>query len=418
MTTQQRPDIYFFNPTCEYAVANGNASWQPNRLLQKMESDLDTLPLFFAQPNDIVLVRKQPSENFLTRLKSMGILPPRFMLPEDALKATANGEKLNRLMPWGWSPAAHKLLAPLKESCSASFLNSPVANWNSAKKEFYSKKFSLGILENLLPLLPREKVLPPEKLPRVVTARNEFQQLIEQWGKLMVKAPWSSSGRGLQPITKIPVVPKVWEKLMGIVNEQGYAIAEPLLDKALDMSLQFELKAGKINYLGRSIFLTNKKGQYQGNFLKGLPKNILPETKKIAEELPEMLKTPLIKILEESPFSENYEGNFGVDVLIYRDEEGQPRVNPCLEINVRQNMGLLSLHLEKYLAPGSNGMFKTFYQKDTAFLAFVNEMKEKYPPVISGSQIAEGFFPLTEATSDAQFGAYIIAEKSGGLTER
>jgi hypothetical protein len=412
MSEKKYPDVYFFNPTCEYAVSNGYASWQPNRLLQKMESDLDTLPLFFAQPNDVVLVRKMLSKNFLRNMEKLGILLPHFMQLEEALKTNENGVKLNRLLPWGWSPAAHKLLGPLKESCSASFLNSPVANWDSTQKEFYSKKFSLGILENLLPLLPKEKVLPPEMLPRVVTARDEFQQLIEQWGKLMVKAPWSSSGRGLQPITKTPVVPKVWEKLMGIVNEQGYAIAEPLLDKVLDMALQFEMKAGNINYLGKSIFLTDKKGQYQGNFLKGMPKNILPETKEIAEELPEMLKTPLIKILEESAFSENYEGNFGVDLLIYRDEEGQLRVNPCLEINVRQNMGLLSLHLERYLAPGSNGMFKTFYQKDTLFSAFADEMKEKYPPVISNSQIAEGFFPLTEVTSYAQFGAYIIAGKN------
>lgn len=414
MTTQQHPDIWFFNPTCEYAVANGNASWQPNRLLQKMERDLDTLPLIFASSNDIVLVRKMPTDDFRNRLKSMGISLPRFMLLENTLKTKAGDEKLDWLMPWGWSPAAHKLLGPLKELCSASFLNSPVANWDSAQKEFYSKKFSLGILENLLPLLPREKVHPQELLPRIVTTRNEFQQLIEQWGKLMVKAPWSSSGRGLQPITKTPVVPKVWEKLMGIVNEQGYAIAEPLLDKVLDMALQFELKSGKVNYLGRSIFLTDKKGQYQGNFLKGMPGNILPETKEMVKELPEMLKTPLIKILEESPFAKNYEGNFGVDVLIYRDEEGQLRVNPCLEINVRQNMGLLSLHLEKYLAPGSKGMFKTFFQKDTTFQVFADEMQEKHPPVISDSQITKGFFPLTEQAADAQFGAYIIADNNPG----
>nr|MDA3834822.1 hypothetical protein [Spirochaetales bacterium] len=144
---EQLPNIYFFNPTCEYAVANGNASWQPNRLLQKMEKDLDVLPLFFAQPNDIVLVSKLPSEHFQHRLKKMGISLPRFMLLEEALKTKAEGEKLNRLMPWGWSPTVHKLLEPLKDSCSPAFLKSPVANWEPAKREFYSKKFSLGILQ-------------------------------------------------------------------------------------------------------------------------------------------------------------------------------------------------------------------------------------------------------------------------------
>ncbi len=408
MTTAAKPDVYFFNPTCEYAVANETTSWQPNRLLQKMEEDLGTLPLFFAQPHDIVLLRKLPAEAYLQKMEKQGIPLPRFMQLEEALKNKLNGEKLNRLLPWGWSPAMHKLLGPLKENCSSAFRESPVARWEHAHREFYSKKFALGILQNLLPLFPGEKTMPLQMLPEVVTSQTEIENLIERWGKLMVKAPWSSSGRGLQPITKTPVVPKVWEKLMGIVNEQGYAIAEPLLDKVLDMALQFELKQGKISYAGRSIFLTDQKGQYQGNFLNSMPENTLPETRQLAAELPEMLQSPLIKILEESPLPQHYEGHFGVDTLIYRDTDGKLRVNPCLEINLRQNMGLLSLQVKKLIAPGAKGMFKTFYRKGTSFQSFVNEMEELHPPKQESGKMTEGFFPLTEATNDALFGAYLV----------
>ena len=407
---EQRPNIYFFNPTCEYAVANGNTSWQPNRLLQKMEDDLGTLPMFFARPNDIVLLRKLPSENFLQKLVNQGIPLPRFVLLQEAQKNKLNGEKINHLLPWGWSPAVHKLLEPLKENCTADFLNSPVSSWKPVNRDFYSKKFALSILQNLLPLLPREKTLPPEMLPRVVTSKSEIKHLIESHGKLMLKAPWGSSGRGLQPITKIPVVPKVWEKLMGIINEQGYAIAEPLLDKVLDMSLQFELKRGQISYAGRSIFLTDKKGQYQGNYLNSLPENRISETRQFAEDLPEILKQPLLKILNESPLPRHYEGVFGVDTLVYRENGGKLRANPCLEINLRQNMGLLSLHLEKLMAPKAKGMFKTFYQKNTSFMAFANEMENKYPAITDNGKMAKGFFALTESGTDAQFGAYIILE--------
>ena len=411
MTAAQSPDIHFFNPTCEYAVANGTTSWQPNRLLQKMEGDLGTLPLFFANRNDIVLVRKMPADDFLHKMEKQGIPLPRFVLLQDALKNKLNGEKLNRLLPWGWSPVMHKLFEPLKENCSSGFLESPVAGWEPAHREFYSKKFALGILQNVLPLLPDEKTMPLQMLPKIVTSRAEIESLIERWGKLMVKAPWSSSGRGLQPITKTPVVPKVWEKLMGIVNEQDYAIAEPLLDKVLDMALQFELKQGKITYVGRSIFLADKKGQYQGNFLNSMPQNTLPETRQLAEELPEMLLSPLLKILKESPLPQHYEGHFGIDTLIFCDRDGKLRVNPCLEINLRQNMGLLSLRLEKLTAHGTKGMFKTFYRKDSSFPLFVNEMEKLYPPKLKSGKMAEGFFPLTEATNDSLFGACLILEK-------
>lgn len=405
-----KPDVFFFNPTCEYAVANGNASWQPNRLLQKMEEDLGTLPLFFAQPNDIVLVKKLPAENFLQKLKKQGISLPRFVLLEDALKNRLSGEKLNRLMPWGWSPVAHQLLEPLKNSCSIPFQHSPVASWHPASRELYSKKFSGQILRDLLPQLPPEIVLHSSMLSEVVSTQREMETLINRWGKLMVKAPWSSSGRGLQPITKTPVVPKVWEKLLGIVNDQGYAIAEPLLEKVLDMALQFELKQEKVSFVGQSVFLTDKKGQYQGNFLKGLPPDASPEVLQFARELPHLLKELLAKTIEASPLAKNYEGFFGVDTLLFRDIAGKLRVNPCLEINVRQNMGLLSQQLEKLLAPKSSGMFKTFYQKGKPFATFANEMQASYPLQLKEGKIESGFFALTEANEDSLFGAYIIAE--------
>ncbi|MFW5755838.1 MAG: hypothetical protein ACOCWK_04490, partial [Tangfeifania sp.] len=154
------------------------------------------------------------------------------------------------------------------------------------------------------------------------------------------------------------------------------------------------------------------KGQYQGNFLNSLPKSILPETKQMAEELPELLVPHLKKIIGESPLPQHYEGHFGVDILIYRDTDGKLRVNPCLEINLRQNMGLLSLQIEKRIAPGAKGMFKTFYRKGTSFHSFVKKMTKQHPPKMESGKMTEGFFPLTEATNDALFGAYLIAEKS------
>ena len=78
------PDIYFFNPTCEYAIANGNASWQPNKILQKMEADLSAIQLFLAKENDIVLVDTIPSDSFINSLKSLGFNIPQMVLKNEA----------------------------------------------------------------------------------------------------------------------------------------------------------------------------------------------------------------------------------------------------------------------------------------------------------------------------------------------
>ena len=410
--TESLPDVYLFNPTCEYAVANGYASWQPNRLLQKMEEDLGSIPLFFARPTDMVLAKKVPAPEFLAALEKIGITPPRFISTDEITKNRQFiNEPKQQLLPWGWSPAAHRLLTPLKNSCAEDFKKSPVFNWKPEYREIYSKKFALGILETLLPELPPKKNLPPHLLPKVCSTKAELKASLHRWGKIMVKAPWSSSGRGLQRVSKTPVVEKVWEKLLGIINEQGYAIAEPLLDKVLDVAFQFELKQGKVHFLGISRFLTDNKGQYQGNFLNGWPEDLNATVLHFAESLPEMLVEPLIKTLENSLLAKYYEGNFGVDTLIFRDEKANLRVNPCLEINVRQNMGLLSLRVEKMISPGSRGYFRTFYQQGLSFLEFKQQMVTDHPLSLQHGKIRSGFFALTPAREISKFGAYLLVPK-------
>jgi len=403
------PNIFYFNPTCEYAIANGDAAWNPNRILQKMESDLALLPLFLAQSGDYIIVDKIPSSAFINSLNQLNLDTPKFILKKDALN-NASFIKLqkNKLLPWGWSPAAHKLLSPLKASCSSEFQNSPVFNWRPEYRNLYSKKFAAGILKTLVHEYPSEHFIAKKQLTEVCTSKHDFEKLIQKWGKLMVKAPLSSSGRGLQPITKTPIHPKVWDKLLAIVKDQNYAIVEPYLNKALDLAFQFELKNEKIRFLGFSNFTTDYKGQYNSNSLNGLPDNLDNKILEFAKYIPTKIIPPLIQILEKSDLAKYYEGNFGVDTLIYYNEKNELKINPCLEINVRQSMGLLSIQYEKLIHLEKKGVYKTYYQPGSTFLQFKNKMENKNPLKIVNGKIISGFFPLIEASEKTLFGAYIL----------
>jgi hypothetical protein len=402
-------NIYLFNPTCEYAIANENENWQPNRLLQKMEYDLSALPLFFAKKNDFVLVDKIPSLKFIELLEQLCIEIPNFILKHEATnnQIFTNLPK-NKMLPWGWSPAAHKLLFPFKESCSVEFQQSPVFNWMSEHREITSRKFAIDILKHVSTKINAGYLLPSKQIPKICQSQTDFENAIRQWGKIMVKAPWSSSGRGLQPITKTPVHPKVWEKVLGIVKEQGYAIAEPYLNKLLDLAFLLELKKGKVEFLGISNFCTNKKGQYEGNYINGLPLETEQEIFDFVKIVEQEIREPLVNAIENSNMAIFFEGVFGVDTLIYTDETGNLRINPCLEINVRHTMGLLSLQLQKLVKPGKKGMFRTFYQPGVSFHRFKLEMESKFPAVIAEGKLASGFFPLTDATENTLFGAYLL----------
>jgi hypothetical protein len=402
------PDIYYFNPTCEYAVANGHVSWQPNRLLKKMEEDLEKLPLFLAGQEDIIIVKRRPSDRYLSLLEKTGIKAPEFVLLSDAINGNCfQNRRLGRLLPWGWSPAVHRLLETVKTYCSEKFHNSPVSVWNPSVRDLYSKKFALEILKKILPSLPDEIVIQPEYFPEICTKREKIEDLLVRWEKLMIKAPWSTSGRGLQPITKTPVVEKVWEKISGMIREQGFVITEPYLDKRLDVALQFELKQGKVNYLGISRFFTDKKGKYLGNMINGWSDSYDPFITYFADSLPSLLKKHLSVAIENSELANLYEGFLGVDTLIFNDHKGLLRVNPCLEINIRQNMGLLSLKLEKLVHENSKGTFNIWYHGNKPFKNFSEEMSNLYPLKTADNYIFSGFLPVTDPDENSLFGAYL-----------
>ena len=93
---------------------------------------------------------------------------------------------------------------------------------------------------------------------------------------------------------------------------------------------------------------------------------------------------------------------------MYWDENRNLKINPCLEINVRQNMGLLSIHLEKLIQPNKTGMYRTYYNPKKSFSEFTHEMETKFPLTVTNGKIASGFFPLTDFNENTSFGAYIL----------
>ena len=373
-----------------------------------MESDLALLPIYLAESSDYLLINEEPSSKFHNYLNRLEINVPNIISKQSLVHFSKSPFDIEKLLPWGWSPAEHTILKPLKKYCSDSFKHSPIFNWKDEYRHLYSKKFALQILQQLIVENDFTDVIKTEMIGRVCFSKSEIEALLRKWNNLMIKAPWSSSGRGLQPVTKVPVHDKVWEKILGIINDQGCVLVEPLLNKTFDLAFQFKLEKEKISYLGISHFTTDKKGQYQGNYLNGLPDELSYELKDFLSRIPDLILPSLIKILEQSELAKKYEGNFGVDTLIFWDNDFKLRINPCLEINVRQNMGLLSLQIEKLISPEEKGIFQMYYNPKKSFTEFVREMESKFPLAILNQKIKKGFFPLTDFSPNKMFGAYIF----------
>ena len=403
------PDIYFFNPTCELAVANGSMNFMAPAQLRRFENELSTLPWILARPDDIVLADRIPANQFTDRLESAGFRLPSFRVKESSLSDPAflSAEK-GFLFPWGWSPSAHKLLSPLKLGCCPEFLNSPVAEWREIHRKLYSRKSALNILQHIIKENLSDQIISPGDLPEICTTHKHIIALQQKWGKVVVKSPWSSSGRGLQILRQNEYNQTNHQVITGYLKQQGFVVAEPWHNKVLDLSFQFfSYGNGRIESRGLTSFSTDHSGRYTGNDLQEIPPDLTPDVKDFLYENQKEVERTLHHILTLSNYSTDYYGWFGVDALIFRSPDKKLRFHPCIEINCRFTMGAIALNLRTHLAEQSTGEFRIMHGQEGHFAQFCKEMAVKEPLIVESGKIVSGFLPVTQAMPDCIFGAWI-----------
>src|SRR6185312_14162750 len=109
-----------FNPFAEGYLAHGNR-FTPVKHQTLLARDLANLPQFLCRADDIVLVPKRPSVEFLSAIKQAGFALPEFVELKNGRIDPAGklaARKLGRLRPWAWGPDSVELLRPLFENVS------------------------------------------------------------------------------------------------------------------------------------------------------------------------------------------------------------------------------------------------------------------------------------------------------------
>lgn len=421
------PDIFFFNPTCESAIANGSPYYTPPARLRQFESDLSYLPAWLGEEKDLVIFQGEIDQVYIKKVRQLG-----FRLPEIVHlgQALADEDWINRpkgrFLPWGWSPAMYHLVRNLLPNCNEAFLQSPVAKWKPEHKEMYSRLTALELLEILLIRHQHDWLPEPSDLPVVChsleTVHREIDRLLSpstiphspissssnssNSPKVVVKMPWSSSGRGLLLFPNPDSAKKNDEVLSGMLNQQRFVTVEPWHEKLIDISFQFEIAQGKVKYQGRTFLENDPKGRYVRNFLTE-DIHIPTDVSRFMEEHHEDIVTILEESLAQSKYSTNYEGWIGVDVIIYRTENGLLKFHPMLEINGRFTMGAIALKLRNSLARGSTGFLEIFYSKTNDFQSFCQKQETEKPLIMKDGKISSGFFPLTPPSPNHHFGAFL-----------
>ena len=159
---------------------------------------------------------------------------------------------------------------------------------------------------------------------------EEAEETANEFGEALLKSPWSSSGRGLMK-TDNPQW-KAWATR--ILKAQGSIVVEQFLHKVTDFALEFWLDGkGGVEYKGLSLFYTNERGAYLGNW-------VAPEGQKLAwlaQYIPLQYLQEIRRWWEERLKGFDYEGPVGIDMML-----AQEGICPCIEVNWRWTMGLVS----------------------------------------------------------------------------
>ncbi len=388
--------LYIFNPDNDLALANGDENYMPPASARKMTLDLALLPIWYATPDSFVLAPSAYNLSFRNEMNHhFSSLPVLITEPE----VTMSSDFLP--VPWGWNVALRKYLYRL----GISDLSLPDMGELNNLRDFSSRLKAVYLLPTLQ--------LNPSfcGFSAYSSSINELETFLEKYPEVILKAPWSGSGKGLCYVKNGLSVPVInW--CSRVIRQQGGVVIEPLYQKVEDFAMEFYLDRGKVSFVGYSLFYTGTGGAYEGSFLltdKAIESALLCYVS--AADLAALrfhLEDKLFRM-----FSATYIGYIGVDMMICSfKEKPQYRIHPCVELNLRMNMGVLArLFYDHYVVQGSIGKFRVqYFSNQGDALRKHEEFQQKYPVCISGGRLAKGYFSLTPVTIHTQYVATVLLD--------
>jgi len=394
--------IHYFNPGHETAVLNASPYYMAPANVAVMQSDLAYLPAWYAHSGDSVLVVNEAVKDYQRYLSNQLNNLPNAILKND-LKYYKNVE----VAFWGISPQAIHIFREINNEYNLDLRLPP---WKEEYLYLNSRQASRNCLEELQAVIPE---VSQDIIPSVCTTLDEIECAVnESCTPLLAKAPYSSSGRGLLWLPVDGLTQTERQILHGILKKQGAVMIEAVLDKRMDFAMEFMSDGtGNIIFEGYSLFETNNKGAYNGNYLY-CQTDIENQLKKMIEpELLDRVKMHLTQVLS-TKYAPYYKGCIGVDMMLYNDSN-QIKIHPCVEINMRYNMGYLSLCFsQNYLSEKSHGRYYLgFNSKAGAMLKSHMEMIEKYPAQFDNGKISSGYLSLCPVDGNTHYRAYVLIQQ-------
>lgn len=333
----------FFNPDHEIALAMNTRSFVPSRNVRQMCHDLAFLPALWAEDGDAVIAddveyARQAYENIgLKNKKDVQFL---------SLKKTASRITPHDVIrPWGWNMAMRETLRTAGIPAAVLPTDEHLQEW----RVLSGRALAVEILRE------QTAVGRTVGMAEVGDAVCVVEEFLRRYRDIVIKAPYSSSGRGVRFVNIIDDATRNW--VARTIRQQGYVTVEKKYDKRLDFAVEYEMTAaGELQRKGLSVFQADGAA-YTGNLLTSEEEkwNIL--TRYLSRDDIENSLHSLESSLA-SHLSDRYRGPLGVDMMMV-DCEQEACLHPCVEINLRRTMGHVALALSQH---GERGVMRTVFE--------------------------------------------------------
>ena len=293
--------------------------------IQEFKTNLGFLPALWAEDGDFVLVDDVP---FAVKALSQCRLPHAdvlFIAHEDLRSLT-----FSSFEPWGWDKAVRQLLADA--GVDGSLL--PSDGCLARIRSLADRRNTVDALSVL------RKGIEGETCGEscFCASADSVSDELRRHGAVVVKALWSSSGRGVR-YAEGSFGTSLGGWIANTIARQGGVMVEPYYKKVKDFAYEFySYGDGRVEYVGLSLFETNRSS-YAGNIVAAEEEKAARLRRYLPDEVLSEARCRLEKYFSESAFRD-YSGPLGVDMMVVAKDDGRGfLLHPCVEINVRRTMG-------------------------------------------------------------------------------
>ena len=342
--------LHIFNPEHDIALASNLSNFTAPHAGRQLRHDLGYLPALWTSDGYVLVENVEDARRDYARVMHRSF--DRFVEKRQLAKLA-----IDRVEPWGWDLALRSFL--LRYGVEAVPSEDDIAE----VRELSHRKHAVDLLRELA----FEGTTGQSWLADTVV---EVRQALRNHQRIVVKAPWSSSGRGVRFLDddqgSVPLM--AW--IQNVIAAQGCVAIETCCHKVKDFGMEFESDGqGQVRYLGLSLFHT-ENGAYTGNILATEEEKQEMISRYMSEDLLRAVREKICAVLGER-YRQRYAGPFGVDMMVCASlkDKGQMMndkgflLNPCVEINLRRTMGHVALALSKQVP--SDRVMRVEYSENT-----------------------------------------------------